>query len=127
MAKPIAVDLRKRVVDAHLNGEGTYAELAETFRIGEASVSRWLRLQREGTLEPKPPPGRKPKLGAEHEPVVRRLVAETPDATLKELVELVRRETAIVVSVTTLFETLGRLGLTRKKKTSTRRSANATR
>lgn len=56
MPKPCALDLRTRVVDAYKKKEGTYDEIAARFSIGVASLSRWLRLDREtGSLEPRRP------------------------------------------------------------------------
>lgn len=123
MPKPIAVDVRKRVVAAHGRGLGTYAELAELFGVGEASVSRWLRLQREeGSLTPKPLPGRAAKLDDEGLAVLRELVATHSDATLAELGKMLRERTGVSLAVSSIHKTLAKLGITRKKKTSTRRN-----
>lgn len=46
MGAPISTDLRTRVVAAYKAGRGTYREIAELFGVGEASVDRWLRLDR---------------------------------------------------------------------------------
>jgi transposase len=46
--------LRERVVAAYEAGKGTYPELAELFGVGEASVKRWVWLQRKlGHVLPK--------------------------------------------------------------------------
>ncbi len=121
MPRPISVDLRARVVAAHRAGQGSYAKLSELFRVGEASVSRWLRRDREGSLEPKPLPGRAPKLDERGRTVLRALVDADSDATLAELVERLRTEIGVVLGVSTLHKTLVKMGITRKKKTSTRR------
>jgi transposase len=127
MPKPISVDVRERVVAAHREGKGTYAQLAELFKVGEASISRWLRLDREsGTLEPKPIPGREPKLDAKGRAVLRELVDADSDATLAELSQQVREHVGVKVVVSTVHKTLAKMGITRKKKTSTRRSGIAT-
>ena len=46
MAEAHPLELRERVVDAYEAGEGSYAVLAERFRVGSASVKRWVRLRR---------------------------------------------------------------------------------
>jgi transposase len=54
MAEAHAVELRERVVGAYEAGEGSYADLAERFCIGSASVKRWVRrFRREGHVRPK--------------------------------------------------------------------------
>jgi transposase len=47
MAEAHPIELRARVVAAYEAGEGTYAEIAEQFGVGEASVNRWVRRKRE--------------------------------------------------------------------------------
>lgn len=44
MAEPYPVELRMRVVDAYLSGEGSYATVGTAYRVGEASVKRWVKL-----------------------------------------------------------------------------------
>jgi transposase len=124
MAPPISVEVRKRVVAAHREGKGTYAELADVFQVGEASVSRWLRLDREtGTLEPKPPPGRAPKLDERGRVVLRELVDQDNDATLAELASRLHERTGVKLVVSAVHKVLAKMGISRKKKTSMRASA----
>lgn len=127
MAAPISVEVRKRVVTAHREGKGTYAELADVFQVGEASVSRWLRLEREkGSLEPKPPPGRAPKLDEGGRAVLRELVEQDNDATLAELASRLHERTGVKLVVSAVYKVLAKMGISRKKKTSTRASETAT-
>ena len=51
MPSAYAVSLRSRV-EAHHNGESTNTELAKRFKVGRASVSRWLRRERQGDIAP---------------------------------------------------------------------------
>jgi|SRR6516162_9383798 transposase len=46
MAEPHPVQLRKRVVESYEAGEGSYPAIARKFGVGEASVRRWVALQR---------------------------------------------------------------------------------
>lgn len=127
MPPPISVEVRERVVAAHHDGKGTYAELADVFQVGEASVSRWLRLDREtGSLQPKPPPGRAPKLDEQGRAVLRQLVDEDNDATLAELASRLHERTGVKLVVSAVHKVLAKMGISRKKKISTRASATAT-
>ena len=47
MPAPHSLELRARVVEAHLSGGHTRAELARTFGVGTATVTRWLQRHRE--------------------------------------------------------------------------------
>jgi transposase len=127
MPKPISVEVRERVVAAHREGKGTYEELADLFGVGTASVNRWLRLEREtGSLVPKPPPGREPKLDEKGRAVLRELVEQDSDATLAELGKQIRERLGVKLVPSAVFKVLAKMGITRKKKTSTRPSGIAT-
>jgi transposase len=53
MAEPLPIELRQRVVDAYERGEGSYPTIAKQFRVGEASVRRWVHRQRNvGHVKP---------------------------------------------------------------------------
>ena len=55
MPAPYSIDLRLRVIAACKRGVFTELEVAETFGIGEATVRRWKRREREsGSVEPLP-------------------------------------------------------------------------
>lgn len=126
MAPPISVEVRKRVVAAHREGKGTYAELADVFQVGEASVSRWLRLEREtGSLQPKPKPGRAPKLDEHGRGVLRELVEANNDATLAELASQLQARLGVTLVVSAVHKVLVKMGISRKKKTSMRASVIA--
>ena len=61
MAEAHSVELRIRVVAAYESGVGSYPEVAARFDVGEASVKRWVRLQRrDGDLAPTPKAGGMP-------------------------------------------------------------------
>ena len=46
MAEAYAIELRQRVVKAYESGEGSFAVIAERFRLGIATVKRWVWAQR---------------------------------------------------------------------------------
>ena len=61
MAESHPVELRIRVVTAYESGAGSYPEIAGRFEVGEASVRRWVRLQRrKGDVTPTPKGGGTP-------------------------------------------------------------------
>lgn len=120
----ISIDLRRRAVDAYLAGEGTYLEVSTQFRVGEASLNRWLRLHREnGVLNPKPHrSGRKARVDGDGMAELRRLVVEQPDATLAELSKRYAASRGVVLALSIICRALQKLDLNRKKRSSTRRS-----
>ena len=99
MPRPCSIDLRRRVVEAYENNEGTYEEIAARFQVGEASVDRWLALKREqGSVEPKQMGGRRYcSFDEDAEEVLRFLVFENPDSTRDELVDQLAQEIGAVV------------------------------
>lgn len=110
-------DLRASILRA-LEKDSRSLKVAAQFGVS-ASFVRKLRLQvqKEGHFDAKHGGGRsrliKPKLERE----VRKLVKEKPDATLNEMRRKLKTRTGVGVSETTMWRTLKRLGLTRKRKT----------
>jgi transposase len=121
MPSAFSMDLRSRVVAARDAGQTT-KEVAERFEVSEPWVRRLMQRRRQtGSIAPKAgKPGPKPKL-ADHGDELRQLVREKPDATLEEL----RADVPIRVSIGTMWNTLRRLGLTRKKESHPRLRATA--
>lgn len=117
MPRPLALELRQRVVDAYNNGEGTYRELAARFQVGEASVSRWLRRSREGRLEGsvKGPEPQKRRLKDVHRAFLRDAIDVLPDSTAPELVAALKEEFGLEVSESTVKRERRRLGYTPKR------------
>src|SRR5579863_5630790 len=53
MAEAHPVALRQRVVEAYERGAGSYPTVAKSFRVGEASVRRWVKQFRDvGHVKP---------------------------------------------------------------------------
>lgn len=106
-----SIDLRERVLADFDAGMGNDA-VARKYRVS----SRWvykLRRQRSETGEIGPRRGKtgpQPKLAA-HVEQLAQLVEQQPDATLNEL----RQRLGVPVSLTTLWTTLKKLGVTLKK------------
>lgn len=121
-----AVSLRSRVVEAHHNGEGTYTELAKRFKVGRASVSRWLRREREGDIAPTsrrvPVPSRR-KLTQEALDLLEETLVDIPDSTQRELAQMLRDDLGSDVSVATVGRAIQQLGFSRKRGLYARQSA----
>lgn len=127
MAGPLPEDLRRRVVDAWLNGEGTYAEVAARFKVSEASVDRWLsRWRTTGSVAPKPMGGSKPRPIVDEvgEAFLRGLLEEQSDSTLVELCAAYLEEYEVVVPAQRMSEVVARMGFTQKRGSSARGQLN---
>ena len=70
-------------------------------------------------------PGRERLVSGVKERKLLELVNKNPDATLVELAKLLDRSARLTVSETTMWRSLRRLGLTRKKRVSARANARA--
>jgi transposase len=116
MPNPYPTELRDRVVRAYEAGEESCAAVAAHFRIGVATLERWLRRQRaSGTLDPLA------KGGGWKSPVdavlLQRLVAERPDRTTNELTREYNRHVGAAGRVhrSSILRALQRLGYVFKK------------
>lgn len=110
-----SIDVRQRIVAAVEAGEHSLRALAELFSVDLSSVVRLLqRFRITGSVQPKPHAGGpRPKLDALATARLLDLVRQQPDATLAEL----RDRLGVDCSIVTIFRTLKRNGITRKKKT----------
>lgn len=111
--RSLSMDLRRRVVAAYRNKEGSYSILAVRFSVSRAVVGKLVRQERElGTLEPQVHlRGRKLAIRDEKEDELRRHLQEHPDATLRERIEALELD----CTVKTMWQTLRRLKWRYKK------------
>ena len=122
MARAYSDDLRRKLLEAHRQGEGTLIELAERFRVSEG----WARkisatLYRTGLME-RPRGGKRGprnRINADAEQYLRAVIRKQPDLTLAEMSQRLERERGIVISVSRLWTVLKDLGLRLKKSHST--------
>ena len=112
--RPLANDLRKRILEAVDNNEGSRRKLAVRFKVNTATITKLLRLRREtGSIEPRPHAGGvTPTLDDDALQRLRKLVGEAPDATLETL----RQQMGISGSRMIICRALQKLGLPLKKK-----------
>jgi transposase len=118
MPRPYSTDLRERVLTAYEAGEGSQAEIAERYRVGERTLSGWLKAVREqGRRQPKQRARGPAPLGGAGT-VLAELVAEQNDATLAEYADRLAERTGVRRSLAAVCRALKRLGLVRKKRRS---------
>src|SRR3954447_17423643 len=125
MPRAYSTDLRERALAAYEAGEGRQSEIARLYRIGERTLSGWLRTAREeGRRSPKPRRGGRAPLGGEAATLAA-LVAERNDATLAEYADLLAERAGVRRSPSALCRALKALGLARKERRPRPRSGIA--
>jgi transposase len=113
--RPLSLDLRQLIVNVVEAGEHSLREVAELFAVDLSTIARLLRRYRNtGSVAPKPHGGgRSRKVDGKAAARLLELVQQQPDATLVEL----RDRLGLPCSVMTIFRTLKRHRISRKKKT----------
>jgi transposase len=113
MGRPYSEDLRSRIV-ATVEAGATRTAAAEQFAVSVSCAIKLVqRFRQTGSVAPAPR-GRKPFALAEHEELVRELVAERPDMTLDELTDELE-DRGIRVGRSSVNRFLKTCGLTLKK------------
>jgi transposase len=121
MGKALGDDLRRKLLFAYDQGEGTLEELASRFivSVGWAKKISAAR-NRTGQSERVPHrPGRKPHAGVEIQQQVRAWFVQQPDLTLAEVQQKLSRDASVSLSVPQVWHLLRKLGLRLKKSRST--------
>src|SRR5262249_4799628 len=119
MAKPYSEDLRRRVIETIASG-ATIPEAAEQCGVSISSIVRFLRLHREtGSVTPAKVAGYQHVPLAEHEDLVRQLLAQQPDIAVAEhSARLTKKK--IKAGKSAIFRFLHHLKLPFKKKSAGR-------
>lgn len=112
MPAPYPLDLRRKIIRAYDNKEGSIRELAKRFAIAAGTVENYLRLARTtGSLAPRPHGGGpKPRLSPDQAEEIQRMTRERPDVTLAEIACTLASRYQIIVSPQTIVRTLQRAG-----------------
>jgi transposase len=126
MPAPYSLDLRRRVLAALLAGDRTQAEVARQFSIGLTTAEEWLRRYRAtGSVAPTAQRHGPARIlsGDDDARIVAYLDADADgtsanDLTLDELAARFTEDTGRSVSDTTVFRSLVRSEVTRKKRRS---------
>ena len=115
MTAPLSQDLRKRLVRAVQEGRSARAAAARFAVSASAAIKLVRRVHETGSTAPAKIGGyRKPLLDG-HDGVLRELTTRKPGITLAELQAALVERGLQPVSLTTIWSTLRRLGLTHKK------------
>lgn len=125
MAAPYSLDLRRKVVQACKRQGQSQRAVAEFFGVSLSFVEALLRrVRRSGQLVP---PRRRPGRHARIDPTgcqrLEHWLQEQPDLTLAEMAGRLQADGSPAVSTPTVCRALQRLGLRRKKRPYTPRSA----
>lgn len=115
-----SLDLRTRIVNAVERNDQSKREIAKLFGVHESFIYKLLRQKRDrGDIAPLPHGGgAEAKLKEQHLTILSALVAKSPDATLDELREQMKKQARVGVSITTIWRGLDNLELSRKKSPS---------
>jgi len=120
MAVPLSNDLRKRIIEAKLNGD-TEDKIASEKAVSKSTVTKlWSLYRATGSYSPRPnPSGRKPVLSQQQLQQISQTIDQRPDITLQEL----KDEYTLAVSISALSVTIrSKLGFRFKKNTTRQRT-----
>ncbi len=111
-------DLRERILKGLSEG-GSTEEVAKRYGVHRSTAWRfWRRYEQEGERTARQAGGRRPIKLAGHEEWLRRWTQKKGDITLAELQAKCREELGLRLSQTTIWNRLGKLGLSHKKKSA---------
>ena len=125
MGAALSEDLRWRIIDAWRKRKLTTVELAEQFRVGEATVKRLKKrfLRTKSVARSPHGGGTRRKIGPEQESIVVALVQAHPDWREDQYAEHLAEHHGIQVSAVTVGRAIRRLGYSVKKRRSSPKSA----
>lgn len=124
MARAYSNDLRRKLLQAYDEGEGTLEELAERFRVS-VSWAKKISARRTRTGEIDAPRWRHGPLSRVTEAIaewMREQIRQQPDMTLRELQERLAESKGVGLSTGRIWWVLRQLALPLKKNRSTPRS-----
>ena len=116
MPNPYSLDLRWRIVWAHLAHKKSYAEIAALFNVSERTIRRYVaRFQITGDVEPsKRRHGPVLLLGEFEQMLLLRMILDKPGIYLHEIRQELMRKFGVYVCVSTICRTLKIMGCTRQ-------------
>lgn len=109
------MDLRERIVLARQAGESVLS-VSQRFGVCTKTVRTYQSRASKGQLEPRPRPGKAPRLRPEHEEAFVAMVAEKSDWTVDGLSLEWERRSGVLLPRSTLHDHLKRLGARYKKR-----------
>lgn len=114
------MDLRERIVKAHVEEGQNKSAVARRFGVSRWTVERYIKRLETGSLAPTPHPGRGRRLDGSGCEVLRAQVAEHHDWTLEQHAAALLAATGIEIKKSSVGNYLKRLGITHKKRVSLR-------
>ncbi len=111
-----SLDLRERIVKAHVEEGQNKSAVARRFGVSRWSVERYVKRFRTGNLAATPHPGRRQRLDTAGCEVLRRQVEDHHDWSLEQHAEALAQETGIEIKKSSVGNYLKRLGITHKKR-----------
>ena len=113
-----SLDLRERIVKAHIEEGQSKSAVARRFGVSRWSVERYVKRSQTGSLAATPHPGRRRQLDAKGCEVLRRQVEAQHDWSLEQHAAALAKETGIELKKSSVGNYLRRLGITHKKRAS---------
>lgn len=110
-----SLDLRERIVAAVEAGESK-VNVAKRFRVGLATVKRYVKRANEGRLEAEKRPGQQPWLDALGQKALDQQVKDYPGWTLEQRADKLFEDTGVRLKKSAIGKYLKRLGITHKKR-----------
>jgi transposase len=123
MPKPYSQDLRDRVIDAVERGEMSRRAAARRYEISESVAIKWLeRLERNGSRAPVGHGGHRASKLMPHRDFLEAARAEKSDITLQALCDRLLTERGVKADTSMMSRFFRRIGVTFKKRRSSRKS-----
>ena len=113
-----SLDLRERVVKAHVEEGQNKSAVARRFRVSRWTVDRYVKRAAAGRLAATPHPGVKQRLSGAQCEVLREQVKAHKDWTLEQHAEALVEATGVKIKKSSVGNYLKRLGITHKKRAS---------
>lgn len=126
-----SLDLRTRIVKAHVEEGQTKSAVARRFEVSRWTVGRYVKRAAKGSLAATPHPGGRQRLAEAEREVLQAQVNAHGDWTLEQHAEALLKATGVEIKKSSVGNYLKRLGITHKKRASspqsgTKRHARAT-
>lgn len=110
------MDLRERIVKAHIEEGQNKSAVARRFGVSRWSVERYVKRAAAGSLAPTPHPGCKQRLSRAQGEVLREQVKTHHDWTLEQHAAAITAATGVTLKKSSVGNYLKRLGITYKKR-----------
>ena len=114
-----SIDLRQKIIDVRISEQVSIRGLAQRFCVAKSFVQKIVKqFQETGDIRPRPRGGGPPaKIRDDDLLILKDIIENNNDLTLKELCELLANKTGITVSASTMNRLCKKLDYTVKKNT----------